>query len=141
MRKPAGRRAESGYTLVELLVVLAIIGLLATIATVQVMHYYTSAKVSAAHAQIASLSTALDLYKLDVGHYPTSQEGLAALMVKPSTDDNWNGPYVKSATSLNDPWGHPFNYVSPGQHGEYDLSSNGSDGESSHGADPPIRNW
>jgi len=139
MRKP--NDGEAGYTLVELLVVLAIIGLLATIATVQVMHYYASAKVSTAHAQITSLASALDLYKLDVGRYPTTQEGLQALVTKPPTAENWNGPYVKNAASLNDPWGHTYIYVSPGQHDEYDLSSNGPDGGTANGADPPIHNW
>ena len=135
------RRGEEGYTLVELLVVLAILGLLATIATTQVLRYFASAKVSTAHAQVESLSSALDLYKLDVGHYPTSQDGLAALKVKPATAENWNGPYVKPNTSLNDPWGHPYAYAAPGRHGEFDLYSNGPDGETSNGADPPVRNW
>ncbi len=141
MRKWERRRGEGGYTLVELLVVLAILGLLATIATTQVLRYFASAKISTAHAQISSFSSALDLYKLDVGRYPSSQEGLAALKDKPPSADNWNGPYVKNTTSLNDPWGHPYTYASPGRHGEFDLSSNGPDGETGNGADPPIRNW
>ncbi|MEJ1968865.1 MAG: type II secretion system major pseudopilin GspG [Rhizomicrobium sp.] len=135
------RRDEAGYTLVELLVVLAILGLLATIATTQVLRYFASAKISTAHAQVESFSSALDLYKLDIGRYPTSQEGLAALKTKPATADNWNGPYVKPTTSLNDPWGHPYTYASPGRHGEFDLSSNGPEGETSNGADPPVKNW
>ncbi|MBL6854240.1 MAG: type II secretion system major pseudopilin GspG [Alphaproteobacteria bacterium] len=135
------RRAQEGYTLVELLVVLAILGLLATIATTQVLRYFASAKMSTAHAQVESLSSALDLYKLDVGHYPTSQEGLAALKTKPATAGNWNGPYVKPNTSLDDPWGHPYLYASPGRHGEFDLSSNGPDGEAGGNAEPPVRNW
>ncbi|HWD28770.1 MAG TPA: type II secretion system major pseudopilin GspG [Rhizomicrobium sp.] len=134
-------RREDGYTLVELLVVLAILGLLATIATTQVLRYFASAKVSTAHAQIASFSTALDLYKLGVGHYPTTQEGLQALKVQPPSADGWNGPYVQATTSLNDPWGHPYLYVSPGRHSEFDLSSNGPDGQTSNGADPPVKNW
>src|ERR1700712_3326720 len=93
------RRGEEGYTLVELLVVLAILGLLATIATTQVLRYFSSAKTSTAHAQIESFSPALDSNKLDIGHYPTTQEGLAALKVKPPAADNWNGPYVKNTTS------------------------------------------
>src|ERR1700742_4254094 len=96
--------SEDGYTLVELLVVLAILGLLATIATTQVLRYFASAKMSTAHAQVESLSLALDLYKLDVGRYPTTQEGLAGLKTKPPTAESWNGPYVKPNTSLNDPW-------------------------------------
>ena len=141
MRRWTMRRSEEGYTLVELLVVLAILGLLATIATTQVLRYFSHAKVSTAHAQIESLSSALDLYKLDIGRYPTSQEGLNALIVKQPTALNWNGPYVKKANSLADPWGHPYVYVSPGRHGEYDLSSNGADGETANGADPPVHSW
>ncbi len=90
---------------------------------------------------MASFSSALDLYKLDVGRYPSSQEGLVSLKTKPASADNWNGPYVKNTTSLNDPWGHPYIYASPGRHGEFDLSSNGPEGETGNGADPPIRNW
>lgn len=138
----ARRDHESGYTLIELLVVLAILGLLATIATTQVLRYFAHAKINTAHAQIDSFAAALDLYKLDVGDYPTSQEGLAALIRKPpGAPDTWNGPYVKNTTSLNDPWGKPFKYVSPGRHGEFDLYSNGPDAEASSGADPPVRNW
>src|SRR3569832_2912770 len=141
MLKMLRRSGEDGYTLVELLVVLAILGLLATIATTQVLRYFSSAKMSTAHAQVESLSSALDLYKLDVGRYPSSQEGLVALKAKPATAENWNGPYVKPNTSLNDPWGKPYAYASPGRHGEFDLSSTGPDGETSIGADPPVRNW
>src|SRR4249920_715541 len=90
---------ESGYTLIELLVVLAILGLLATIATTQLLRYLASAKLNTAHVQIDSFSSALDLYKLDAGRYPTSQEGLVALVRKPAgADDSWNGPYVKKTT-------------------------------------------
>lgn len=135
------RKREEGYTLVELLVVLAILGLLATIATTQVLGYFSSAKVSTARAQVESFSSALDLYKLDNGRYPTSQEGLAALKVKPAAAEAWNGPYVKATTSLNDPWGKPYNYVSPGRHGEFDLFSYGADGQASNGTDPPVKNW
>jgi len=90
---------------------------------------------------VESLSSALDLYKLDVGRYPTSQEGLAALKTKPASAENWNGPYVKPSTNLNDPWGHPYTYTVPGKHGEFDLSSNGPDDATSPGTDPPVRNW
>jgi general secretion pathway protein G len=135
------RRDEAGYTLVELLVVLAILGLLATIATTVVLRQFAGAKVSTAHAQVESLSAALDLYQLQVGRYPTTQEGLAALKAKPPTAESWNGPYIKPTTSLNDPWGHPYNYLSPGRHGDFDLFSNGPDGATGNGVDPPVRNW
>lgn len=141
-RRPS--RGQQGYTLIELLVVLAILGLLATIATTQMLKYLSSAKFSTAHTQVESFAAALDLYKLDVGSYPTTQEGLQALIAAPPGVQNWNGPYVKNTTSLNDPWGHPFTYRAPGVHGEFDLSSDGPDNgarkEGTNG-DPVVRNW
>ena len=136
----AAHDAEAGYTLIELLVVLAILGLLATIATTQVIGYLGRARISTAHAEVESFSSALELFKLDAGRYPTSQEGLGALETAPPGLDSWHGPYVKNTTSLNDPWGHPFHYVAPGQHGEFDLYSDGPDGEGMRG-EPAIRNW
>src|ERR1700691_3490483 len=105
---------EAGYTLMELLVVLAILGLLAAIATPMVLHYLDSAKVSTAKTEVSNLAAGLDLYKYDVGRYPTTQEGLEALVSAPQGVDNWNGPYVKKTTKLSDPWGHPYNYKYPG---------------------------
>ena len=132
-------KRQEGYTLIELLVVLAILALLATVATTQVLRYLSHAKVSTAHTQVEALSSALDLYKLDVGAYPSTEQGLSALVTAPNGVDNWNGPYVKKSVSLTDPWGHPYVYVSPGRHGEFDLYSNGPDGTASN--DPPVRNW
>ena len=132
---------QDGYTLMELLVVLAILGLLATIATTQVLRYLDHAKVSTAHTQVESFGAALDLFKLDVGRYPTTQEGLDALLKQPPGVEHWNGPYVKVTSSLNDPWGHPFHYRSPGEHGDYDLFSYGPDNNGAQGGDPPIKNW
>ncbi|HEY1837707.1 MAG: type II secretion system major pseudopilin GspG [Rhizomicrobium sp.] len=135
-------RGEAGYTLIELLVVLAILGFLAAIATVQVIHYLDSAKVSTAKTEVSNLSAGLDLYKLDVGGYPSTQQGLAALLKAPDGVDNWNGPYIKKTTKLNDPWGHPYNYRSPGQYGEFDLYSFGPKGdEGNTGAKPLVANW
>ena len=141
IRKNHKGRGEDGYTLIELLVVLVILGLLATVATTQMLKYLSSAKLSTAHTEVESFGTALDLYKLDVGRYPTTQEGLNALLTNPAGIDNWNGPYVKATTSLNDPWGKPFIYRSPGEHGEYDLYSYGPSGEGTNAADPPVKNW
>ena len=136
------RRGEAGYTLIELLVVLAILGFLAAIATVQVIHYLDSAKVSTAKTEVSNISAGLDLYKLDVGSYPTTQQGLEALIKAPEGVDNWNGPYIKKTTRLNDPWGHPYNYRSPGQYGEFDLYSYGPKGdEGNTGAKPLVANW
>lgn len=136
------RSAEAGYTLMELLVVLAILGLLAAIATPMVLHYLDSAKVSTAKTEVSNLAAGLDLYKYDVGRYPTTQEGLQALVSAPEGVDNWNGPYVKKSTKLNDPWGHPYNYRFPGSHAEFDLFSYGAHADTAKNDEkPPIANW
>jgi len=133
---------SKGFTLVELLVVLVILGLLVAIAAPRVMKYLGTARSDTAHIQIEKLSSVLDLYRLEVGHYPTDQEGLQALMEKPAQTDAWNGPYLKSKDSLIDPWGVPYAYRSPGQHGEFDLYTLGADGkEGGEGADKDITNW
>ena len=134
------RRHEGGYTLVELLVVLAILGLLAAIATPQVIKYLNHARISTTKTEIENISSALDLFQLDVGRYPTTQEGLQALVTAPAGVSSWNGPYIKKTANLTDPWGHPFQYRSPGQHGQFDLYSNGSDSDNNAGK-PPIANW
>lgn len=133
-------RREHGYTLVELLVVLAILGLLAAIATPQVIKYLNNARIGTTKTEIESISSALDLYKLDVGRYPTTQEGLQALVTAPPGVTTWNGPYLKKAANLVDPWNHPFHYRAPGEHGEFDLYSDGSDSDKNAGK-PPIANW
>lgn len=124
----ATRRAD-GFTLLELLVVLVILGLLAVVATPQVLKYLGSAKQETARVQVQNLGTALDLFRFEVGRYPTSQEGLQALITAPPGVPKWAGPYVKTRESLVDPWGTPYVYRSPGQHGAYDLSSLGADGQ------------
>jgi len=133
---------ENGFTLVELLVVLAILGLLVAIAAPRVMKYLGSARSDTARIQIEKLSGVLDLYRLEIGHYPTEQEGLRALVEKPAQADNWNGPYLKNRESLIDPWGQPYGYHSPGEHGEFDLYTLGADGkEGGDGADKDATNW
>ena len=141
--EPVGARArENGFTLVELLVVLVILGLLVALAAPRVMKYLGSARSDTARIQIEKLSGVLDLYRLEVGHYPTDQEGLRALVEKPAQADSWNGPYLKTAESIVDPWGAPYVYRSPGQHGEFDLYTLGADGkEGGDGADRDIVNW
>ena len=121
------KRRQFGFTLLELLVVLTILGLLAVIATPRVLQYLSGAKSKTAVIQVEQLGGALDLYRLDVGRYPTEQEGTLALIQRPTDAPRWNGPYVKKKDMLVDPWGEPFLYRSPGQHGDYDLYSLGAD--------------
>lgn len=136
------RRGERGLTLVELLVVLLIIGLIAAFAVPQVMNYLGGARQDSAAIQINQLSGILDLYRLDVGRYPSASEGLDALLEQPSGADGWNGPYVKKADSLVDPWGNPYQYRVPGQHGDFDLYSLGADGsEGGEGEDADVVSW
>jgi len=119
---------EAGFTLLELLVVLAILGLLAAIVGPQVIRYLGSSKTQSAHVQAKNIVAALELYKLDAGRYPTPEEGLPALVKAPASDPAWNGPYLADAAALNDPWGKPYMVKAPGDHGEVDVFSYGSDG-------------
>ncbi len=118
----------NGFTLLELLVVIAIIGLLAALVAPRYFDQLGKSNTKIARAQIDSLEKALDQYRLDVGSYPTSQLGLAALNTRPQNLDKWAGPYLKKAVPP-DPWGAPYLYKSPGEHGDYDLFSLGSDGQ------------
>jgi general secretion pathway protein G len=122
-----------GFTLIELLVVLAILGMLAAIAVPQVIKYLGRAKEDVVKVQLQALETSLDLFLLDVGRYPSDQEGLQALTQKPTAIDQWHGPYVTKQASLIDPWGHPYVYHQPGQQGDYDLYSLGPSGNG-----PPV---
>jgi general secretion pathway protein G len=121
------RRGEAGFTLLELLVVLAILGLLAAIIAPQVIKYLGTSRTQTAKVQIQNVVAALELYRLDVGRYPTPQEGLKALVAAPSTANGWNGPYLKKDSALVDPWGDAYLYKVPGEHGEVDVFSLGSD--------------
>lgn len=127
-RQRAAQAGQAGFTLVELLVVLAILGLLVAIATPQVLKYLSKAKADTAQIEIKSLSTALDLFLVDNGRYPTQQEGLAALVSPPTGLSSWSGPYLKSTSVPLDPWGHPYQYRIPGQNSEYDLYTLGPEG-------------
>lgn len=121
-------RHARGFTLLELLVVLVIIGLLVGIVTPRYFSQVGKSEVKVAKAQIQALEDALDQYRLDVGRYPATDQGLAALNTQPAGEARWRGPYMRK-TVPNDPWGNPYLYSAPGEHGEYDLSSLGKDGQ------------
>jgi general secretion pathway protein G len=136
------RKREHGFTLVELLVVLAILGFLAAMAVPQLMKTLDRAKADTAKLQIEKLDSILDLYRLEVGRYPTEQEGLLALVEAPAGSDRWNGPYLKNPEALTDPWGNSYHYRSPGEHGEYDLYSLGADAKNGgEGINADIASW
>ncbi len=122
------QRDERGFTLIELLVVLVIIGLLATMVAPNFIGQSEKAKPQAARAQLENLRNALDMFQLDVGRYPSSQEGLEALRARPGTAGRWSGPYLRDAVPV-DPWGNQYFYRNPGAGGtSYDIGSFGSDG-------------
>jgi len=118
---------SGGFTLIELLVVLVILGLLAGLVGPRVLKYLASAKTDTAQLQIEEFSASLDLFHLEVGRYPTSAEGLAALVEKPAAVDNWQGPYLRKKTLPVDPWHRDYHYEFPGQNGPFDIYSLGSD--------------
>jgi general secretion pathway protein G len=125
-----------------MLVVLAIMGLLAAIVAPQVMKYLGSSRTQTAKVQIQNITAALELYRLDVGRYPTSDENLKALVTAPATAPGWNGPYLQKPSALVDPWGQPYLYKIPGQHGEVDVYSFGSDKvEGGTGEARDVGNW
>jgi general secretion pathway protein G len=132
---------EAGFTLIELMIVLFILGLLAALVAPRLMGRVGKAKQKTAQAQIQLLATALDLFHLDVGRYPTTDEGLKALREKPEDLPSWGGPYLDKSIP-NDPWGKAYLYKFPGAHGPYDLSSLGADGaEGGEGENLDVTNW
>ncbi len=134
-------RDRSGFTLIELIVVVVIIGLLAGLVLPQYIRQEEKAKIKAARAQIELFATALDTFRLDVGRYPTTEEGLQALRQKPGGLDRWDGPYLKKDLPV-DPWNKPYVYKSPGDHGPYDIISYGADGvPGGDGDNRDITSW
>jgi general secretion pathway protein G len=133
---------QRGFTLIELLVVLVILGLLAGLVGPQVLRYTGSAKSDTAKLQIEELGAGLDLFHLEVGRYPTTEEGLKALVEQPAGITTWNGPYLKKKRIPLDPWGNDYRYQYPGEQGVYDLYSYGNDNaEGGEGNDADIVSW
>jgi general secretion pathway protein G len=133
--------SASGFTLLELLVVMVIIGLLASYVGPKYFAQVGKSEVKTARAQIDALDKALEQYRLDTGHFPNTQLGLAALQIKPPSEAKWDGPYLKKSVPL-DPWGNAYQYKAPGDHGDYDLLSLGKDGQpGGTGEAADITNW
>lgn len=141
-RRERRRRRSRGFTLMELLVVLAILALIMAFAVPAYLNYLSNSQIKAAGIQIDRLGAILDSYLLDVGRYPTQEEGMEALLSAPPGLDRWAGPYLKNREALTDPWGAPYIYVFPGRHGKYDLYSLGADGrEGGEGENRDITSW
>jgi general secretion pathway protein G len=138
-RNPA--RGEGGFTLLELLVVMVIIGLLAGYVAPRYFGQIGKSEAKVARAQLDALEKALDQYRLDVGRYPSTEQGLSALVTKPTNEGRWSGPYLKKSVPL-DPWGRSYLYKSPGEHGDFDLVSLGKDGQpGGSGEAEDIKSW
>jgi general secretion pathway protein G len=136
------RKNTNGFTLIELLVVLVILGLLAGLVGPQVLRHLGGAKSDTAQLQISELGAGLDLFHLEVGRYPSSSEGLEALVESPPSAQNWHGPYLKKRQVPKDPWGNEYHYRFPGENGPYDLYSYGADNtEGGEGDNRDIVSW
>ncbi len=141
-KKRRHRKSQRGYSLLELLVVLAIMGLLIAIAGPVMIGYFEASKGKTAKIEISNVSTALDMYYLANGSYPTEQQGLKALIERPEGVTSWDGPYLNRADGIVDPWDRPYLYKIPGAHGKYDISSLGADGkEGGTGDDADLGSW
>jgi general secretion pathway protein G len=141
-KREYNKRHRDGFTLIELMVVVVILGLLAALVAPRVFDKLGKANVNAAYTQIELFGTALDSYRLDVGRYPSTSAGLEALITSPSGEEGWSGPYLKKEEVPHDPWGRPYHYESPGEHGDYDLYSYGADNsEGGEGENRDIVSW
>lgn len=137
------KSTQRGFSLIELMIVLVILGLIAGIVGPQAMKYLGKGKNQSAKVQIENISAALDMYRLEVGSYPTTADGLKALVSAPSSARGWNGPYLKKGDVPKDPWNNDYQYKRPGGNGQpYDLSSFGADGAAGgEGEDADITLW
>ena len=141
LRLTGARSIQAGFTLLELLVVLAILALLAGLVGPQVLQQLSGARADTAKLQIKNIEAALDLYRLDVGRYPTATDGLQALMEKPASAARWRGPYLKSGDGVLDPWGEPYRYRMDSGKNTYEIISFGADkSEGGEGENADIRN-
>ncbi len=135
------RKQRAGFTLLELLVVMVIIGLLASYVGPKYFMQIGKSEIKATRAQIDGLEKALEQYRIDTGHFPSTEQGLGALFAKPNNEAKWSGPYLKKAPPA-DAWGQAYQYKSPGEHGDFDLYSFGKDGRSGGSAEnADITNW
>lgn len=133
---------QAGFTLIEVLIVLGIIALLATVVTPQVWRYMGQARTETARVQLSAITTAMELYALDNGGYPPQQVGLAALVRQPQGAARWRGPYLKKAEGLSDPWGRPYGYKIPGRQSPYEVFTLGRDNATGGtGEDQDIVSW
>jgi general secretion pathway protein G len=141
MRIMFKRSDERGITLIELIVVMIILGLLASLVLPRFLGHVGKSKLKAAQVQIELLGTALDTMRLDIGRYPTTDEGLKMLKTSPGNVERWNGPYIKKDVPL-DPWKRPYIYIYPGEHGDYDIISHGADGiPGGTGENQDVQSW
>lgn len=137
----SNKRTMAGFTLLELLVVMVIIGLLAAYVAPKYFAQIGKSETKVAAAQVDALGKSLDQYRLDAGHYPTTEQGLDALFNQPANETKWSGPYLQKKVPL-DPWGKPYIYRAPGEHGDYDLLTYGKDGQpGGTGENSDITSW